>query len=110
MQRLMVVAVLLVLGACSPSFETLRADLPKYKGRPAKDMIALWGYPNAERVIMGQKVYVWATPPSAANAVDATLPWCVMRAIVDGQGLIERFEWDGDFGACKRYSAPLKSS
>lgn len=121
----------LLVAGCT-SFSVLDEELPKYKGKPIDSLVAKLGFPNAEQTIMGRKVYVWSTSMSyvSVNPTTSTTTGyvggrpitatstsytysdsnlsCTLRAIVDAQGLIERYAYEGNNGACYTYSDRLR--
>lgn len=119
------------LAGCM-SFDVLDEELPKYTGRPIDSLVERIGYPNAERTIMGRKVYIWSTSMShvSVTPVQSTSTGyvgltpvtmtsttyetsssrlsCMLRVFVSAQDRIESFDYEGNNGACFRYSNRLK--
>lgn len=120
----------LVLAGCT-SFSVFDKELPKLVGQPIDVAVQQLGFPNAEQVIMGQKVYVWntsqtgtsivpttsfttanvgTTPVSATTTSYTTQDYnlsCTLRLIVDDRGIIRRYNYSGNNGACFTYSEKL---
>jgi len=131
MKRLLVLVMLLV-GACA--FDTMNAELPKYVGQPVNDLVARLGYPSGEQTIMGHKVYTWRTdmdyvsttpvtststgyvnykPVTLTSTSYVSTPMhlaCTIRAVVNSDDRISSVDYEGNNGACLRYSSRLKTS
>lgn len=129
MKKLWLVAAF-VLAGCT-SFSVLDKELPKLVGQPVDVAVNKLGFPNAERNIMGKKVYIWSTTQSGTSIVpttsystayigtkpvsaqtttystqDYTLS-CTLRLIVDDKGVVRDYDYDGNNGACFAYSSRL---
>jgi hypothetical protein len=131
MKKILVLAALLV-GACA--FDTMNAELPKYVGQPVSSLVDRLGYPSGEQSIMGRKVYVWRTdmdyvsttpvtststgyvnykPVTLTSTSYVSTPMhlaCKIRAVVNPDDRIYSVDYEGNNGACLRYSSRLKTS
>jgi hypothetical protein len=130
-QAIRLIAVMVLTG-CATSFSVLDATLPTLKGREIGEAVRYLGVPSQEYEIVGKKVYVWstsmayvtsgATTSSTTGAVGttpfrattttfgagtATQLSCTLK-LVTANGLIEDYDYDGNNGACFRYSDRLK--
>lgn len=126
MSRLALMAALLLSGCMS--FGVLDEELPKYVGKPISNLVERLGYPNAEQTIMGQKAYIWSTTmqtesvvPSYTTGYVGTRPIalttystesstmsCTLRVFVTRTDYIMSSGYEGNNGACFRYSSQLK--
>jgi hypothetical protein len=125
-----VLLLALALAGCT-SFSVLDREMPKLVGQPIDVAVQKLGFPNNEQTIMGQKVYTWNTSQSSFSVVpttsvttayvgtvpvqatttsftteDSSLS-CVLRLIVDDKGIIRRYTYTGNNGACFTYSNRL---
>lgn len=129
MRYALLVAMLALIGCTS--FSVFDKELPKLVGQPIDVAVQKLGFPNSEQTIMGQKVYTWSTrqtgtsvvpttsfttayvgntPVSATTTSYTTQDYsmsCVLRLIVDDKGIIRRYSYDGNNGACFTYSDRL---
>ena len=120
-----------ILAGCATSFDTLDKALPQLTGRNISFAADYLGIPDQEYTIAGRKVYVWnssmnnpfvrpvtttttgtvgTTPFSAVSTgyVQDNSPMsCKIRMITDNE-IIQRIEYDGNNGACMKYSERLK--
>lgn len=55
-------------------------------------------------MVAGSKVYVWTT----ANLVDGTNYGCTIRAILDSQDVIVKWDFQGNEGGCENYASMLR--
>jgi hypothetical protein len=60
------------------------------------------GMPNEERLIAGQKVFIWST----SELYKGTLEKCQIRAIMKGE-VIGSFDFEGDEFKCRQYAVML---
>ena len=123
-------AALLILTGCAT--QKLNSGLPRLTGKPVEYAISYLGYPDNEQTIAGRKIYTWAygntfttmqtvtTPVSGSaygagggvyfrgrqtSVVPQTVNYrCMVRLIANPNGIIERWEWNGNEGGCERYS------
>ena len=123
----------LTLAGCAS--QKLDNGLPRLTGKPVDYAINYLGYPDNEQTIAGRKVYTWGyansftttqtvrTPVSGSaygagvgiyyqghqtSVVPQTFNYsCMIRLIADGNGLIDRWEWNGNEGGCEYYSGSM---
>jgi hypothetical protein len=131
MKMRLLAAIAIVLGTGCTSFSVFDEKLPAYSGRPIEDLVARLGYPNAEQTVMGRKAYIWntsqqftsITPTTSTTtgyvgtrsvnmqtttySTDTSTLSCVIRVFVDDQNRITRWEYNGNNGACYKYSGRL---
>ena len=129
-------AFILLLLAAACAFTTFDEELPKYVGRPVDSLVARLGYPSSELTIMGRKVYTWRADTTSTSITPVTttatgtvgarmtpvtvtgtsyVPTtehlsCVIRAAVNADNTIASVDYEGNNGACLRYSSRLGSS
>lgn len=72
--------------------EQLNTGLQKVIGQPVDVLVADWGYPSAQRQIMGHGGGVFT---SRLN--------CTVQVAVNAQNIITSYQWNGNNGGC----APL---
>lgn len=124
---------LVILSGCV-TFEQVDAGLATLKGKSLEQVIAVLGYPDAERSIAGKTIYTWGnrntgsyTVPTTSTATtyingqaiqttvygSSTRSYdyhCKVDAIVGKGGIVEDVQYDGNLGGCERYArlAPKK--
>jgi hypothetical protein len=120
-----------VLAACT-TFDDIEAGLTSLEGRPLSAAVSKLGFPDEEREIAGQKVYIWASARSGSYTVPQTntgYGWaggrpftytyqtqqvqsfnhsCVIRVMTDSNGLIVNWDVEGNIGGCERYASRLR--
>lgn len=127
MRKIVVIAVISVLlVACAT--EQLNSGLRSLVGSNIQMAINVMGYPDSEREVAGQKIYLWstnrtdvlpmATTATTAGAVGGTpyygtttgmelVPFtaaCKVQIAVNAQGVIQTFQWEGNEAGCARYA------
>lgn len=128
-RSLLVLAAALSLTGCysMTSFAKLDRALPTFQGRPVADVVNYLGYPSSERTTMGKKIYVWSTAftqvlPSTTSTTGTvggtpvTVNSTGMRSydlaceirVITVNDIVESFEYEGNNGACARYSRALE--
>lgn len=95
------IAAAFLLASCA--FKMIEEGMGSMVGQPLSAAVAKIGLPTEERVIAGQKVYIWYT----GRVVEGTTAQCRIRAIMQGD-LIGSFDYEGNNGACMRYASLLK--
>ena len=124
-------AMLVSTGCYSmTSFATLDRAMPTFNGGPISTVVSYLGYPSGEYETMGKKVYVWSTAftsysPSTTTTtgtvgttpvtVTTTSPSgnaynlaCTIK-VITSRDVVQSFEYEGNNGACARFSRALKS-
>ena len=114
MLKVSVLPMLLLMTACATSFSTLNQALPLLQGQDIQMSMDYLGIPDQEYIIAGKKVYVWGT--SRINPFNATSTSygndnrrlrCTIKMITENE-IVQRIEYDGNNGACFKYSDRLK--
>ncbi|KQM33593.1 hypothetical protein ASF03_07740 [Rhizobium sp. Leaf68] len=127
--------VLAGLGGCVTS-EQIDAGVTTLEGKSYKEAFAKLGFPDEERKIAGQTVYLWnnrdsgtftvptyetATTYVGGQAVTTSFTGshtrsydyhCTLKLVVDPKGTVIDASVDGNIGGCERYAAlaPKKKS
>lgn len=107
MRILMVGAAVVYLSACAT--EQLNTGLQKVIGMPVDVLVSDWGYPTAQREIMGRTLYVWSNEggamavPLYGGGVYAARLTCTVQVAVNAKNIITSYQWNGNNGGC----APL---
>jgi hypothetical protein len=91
-----------VVTACAS--QTIKEQMRSFLGQPVSTVIAKLGYPTEEQSLAGHKVYIWAT----GRMVEGTSYTCKIRAILDDQGIITTWDFEGNEGGCSRYASLLR--
>jgi hypothetical protein len=133
MNRIGYFMVALFLGGCTitpPITDRMERTLHMMLGKNIKDAIAIWGYPDSQRTMFGDTIYVWSTDhqvtttlPSVATTIgdiDGTpysaTTWgtetvshqysCRIQFATDPDGRIKSYQWRGN-GGCAPYAQQL---
>lgn len=121
-------ASLVGLAGCV-TFDQIDAGLSTLKGKTLEQTIAVMGYPDSERKIVGKTIYNWGneesltlttpTTTSATSYVGGQAIYtsiqgsqtntynysCSVDVIVGKSGIVEEVEYSGNLGGCERYAA-----
>lgn len=113
-------AAVLLAGCAS---QQLEKGLTALKGQPIQRVVKCWGYPAAERSVMGQKLYVWSTrstvylpspitgsvgnSPVNLTADEPLTAACTVQIAVDTHEAITGFQWEGNEAGCSQFSRRL---
>jgi hypothetical protein len=101
--RALIIALGGTLAACAGS--VVRKEMNGAVGQPVSVVVAKLGFPTEDRVIAGQKVYIWST----SNFVEGSNYHCKIRAILDEHDMIASWDMDGNEAGCARYASKLAS-
>ena len=124
--KIAVVAVVSLISGCVTA--QLNNGLQKLLGHPIQEVIDHMGYPDGEREIMGDKIYVWSTNHQAfmpmmntatttgsvggtpyygttnSMAMVPVAAQCTVQIATDSGGLIKRYQFFGNQIGCARYA------
>ncbi|SRR5258708_4298443 len=92
-----IVAACLFVAACS--MNEIKKGMTALEGQPISAAIAKLGLPTDERIIAGQKVYIWFT----SDVTRGTETKCQIRVIMKGE-VIGSWDAEGNDSICKRYA------
>ena len=123
-------AAMLALSGCL-TWGEFDANLAALKGRPAKDVFDLLGYPDQQQQFGDETVYSWfsnssgalvmpttstttayigAKPVTATTTGTQVLPVnyaCKLKLVADPAGVIQKYQYEGDAGGCEPYMRAL---
>jgi hypothetical protein len=91
----------------------LNSGLQKVVGAPVDVLVNAWGYPAAEREIMGRKLYIWSNEggamavPMYGGGVFAARLQCQVQVSVDAQNIVTSYQWSGNNGGCAPFARRL---
>lgn len=138
--RYTILATALALTACvtpeppppQPSpWTVINAGLQRYRSRDFRELAAVLGYPDTQRVVLGDVILVWRTDTDApvpnlntgmtmgtvgSTAYFATTTQsqpmyvhlqCTIEVAVDQNGAVKTYHLNGQAGACWRYANAL---
>ena len=97
----MILAMSVGLGSCAS--QIIPDHLNAVVGQPISILIAKLGYPTDERVIAGQKVYIWSTN----SFVSGTSYGCTIRVFVDSSDIVRTSDAEGNEGGCAGFAEQL---
>jgi hypothetical protein len=86
--------------------QRLEAGLSKTVGELVSILVNAWGYPAAEREIMGHKLYTWSNNggamavPLYGGGFYAARLTCTVEVSVDDKDTITSYQWSGNNGGC----------
>lgn len=110
----------------------MKEHWPKLKGQPIQEAVARFGYPQSEQTILGMKVYTWSTGGTYLSTTPTTavtsgtmgaVPFttttvgyrqtasdvsCEIKIITTPEGIMEKFQYDGNNIACMPYAEAMK--
>jgi hypothetical protein len=115
-----------LLTACATA--QLDAGLKGLVGENIHEAINRLGYPDGQRTVMGDTVYIWSTNRNVAMPMNTTTtttgavgttPYygtttgmtfvpmtfaCTVQIATDANGAIKSYQWEGNQGGCRRYA------
>jgi len=97
MRIFIIVAASFTLSACVAD---MTKGLQPMVGKPASVAFAKIGMPTDERLIAGQKVYIWATSRLVGSRGEISDYNCTVRIFVDSIETITSYDWSGNLGGC----------
>jgi hypothetical protein len=100
MKRAVVLSlVLIAMVGCSP-FDQIGKDLEAMKGKTITDAVKLYGYPQDQKSIAGNTVYIWKNEYAPASGYTP----CVLRLIAGPDGRIKGGDVNGSNGTCRAFT------
>ncbi len=130
MKKILTLILAITLSGCG--VDRLAERIDTYKGQNISTVVNKLGFPDAEKTIMGKKVYIWGHH----NTVSVTVPTtnyntgyvgtqpysystttyqqntfhivCTLEVIVGQGNIIESWKIDGNSDGCNRYASRLK--
>ncbi len=121
--RFVVVALL-----CGCATQQLNTGLQTLVGQNIQTAISHLGYPDGQRIVMGDTIYVWSTNRNVVMPLNTTstttgavggTPYygttssmqmvpmafqCTVQIATTSDGTIKSFQWEGNQGGCQRYA------
>jgi hypothetical protein len=112
--RFLPVACCAVLISGCATFGSIEGNIEsRYVGKPVGAAIDGLGYPAAERVVAGRKLYTWDTDsqlPNLGPMPNGTLGirgytqlHCRLDLEVDGAEVVRKYSLSGQLGACENF-------
>lgn len=108
MRSLLIIATIVCLAGCAT--EELNTGLQKAMGQPIDVLVSDWGYPIAQRQIMGHTLYIWSNNagimavPLYGGGVYAGRLTCTIQVAVNKQNIITSYQWNGNQGGCAPFA------
>jgi hypothetical protein len=117
---------LLLLAACAT--QQLNTGLQTLIGHNIREAMSHLGYPDGQREIMGDTIYIWSTNrsgvlpmnmPATTTGTVGGVPYsgtttsmafvpiairCTVQIAVAPDGTIKSYQWEGNEAGCKRYA------
>ncbi|MFI4985894.1 MAG: hypothetical protein ACHQF3_00475 [Alphaproteobacteria bacterium] len=130
--RQAVLALITVLCLTGCVAQNINDGLNGLMGQNIQAAVARLGYPDAQRTMLGDTIYVWSSNHSAALPVTSTnttvgtvgtMPvygtttsteWvpvnynCTIQIATDADGTMKHYQWSGNMGGCASYARALK--
>lgn len=104
----------LLVSGCTDPVEILNEKQYNYIGRNSQALFDQMGFPQEERTIAGQKLYIWRYSQPTSNTIivpntlystyvtSLTENNCVIRAFVDDNDIVSAFDMHGDYYGCEQ--------
>jgi len=141
MRYTILAATTLILTGCATepppapmpnNWDVINAGIQRYRGRDVRELAAVLGYPDSQRAVMGDLVFVWHTDMNApvpnfntqtTTGMVGTTPYfenttqsqpllvhlqCTIEVATDENGAVKTYHLDGQSGACWRYANALR--
>lgn len=109
--RAFVILSLLSLVGCAT--QRLNDGLQRIVGQPVDVLVGYWGYPVAQREIMGRKLYIWSNDggamavPVYGGGVFAARLHCEVQVAVNRSDIVMSYQWSGNNGGCSAFARRL---
>lgn len=123
--RKIVIAISLVLTGCVGT--RMESGLQALTGAPLQYAISRLGYPDGERTIAGEHLYVWSTNHEALLPVTSgsygnvggvgysqtnvglmrAQAYCTIQLSVDAGGIVRNYQYSGNVMGCQNYARML---
>jgi hypothetical protein len=127
-----VIFVVFGLGGCVG--QRMNDGLGDLVGQNHKVAVARLGYPDGQRTILGDTIYVWSashntvmpmTSTNFATGMVGRVPFsgattntdfvpvnlnCAIQLAVDQNGTIKSYQWSGNVGGCSPYANALRAA
>jgi len=124
------ICLVLVAGCATQQLDT---GLKGLIGRPVSEAVGRLGYPDSQREMMGDKLYVWSTSHTAVMPIMNTstttgnvggmpvygqttgmtmVPMnanCLIQVAVTENGIIKSYQWRGNEMGCKMYARAFRN-
>ena len=131
MRKIAAFAFAALLFGCDTVPKNINAGLRSFVGKDVHKVFAALGYPATQRTIAGDIIYTWSTnsnvpidlpsvttttgnvngaPFSATTMGTETTELqyrCAIQVITDSTNVVKTFQWEGNYGGCKRYADAL---
>lgn len=125
----MKIAIFTVLALSGCATQQLDRGLQGLLGHNIQEVVAIWGYPDAQREVMGDTVYIWSTNQNVSMPLMTSstttghiggtpvygttsqlqfVPMafaCTVQLAVNPDRMIKNYQWEGNQGGCRRYSS-----
>jgi hypothetical protein len=138
--RIAIYGLMLTLAGCATAppappqptnWDYINAGLQRYRGHDVRELAAVIGYPDSQRVVMGDTVYLWrsdvnmpvpnynmqmttgmvGSTPYYQNTTDTQPSYvhlqCSIEVVADANGALSTYHLDGQNGACWKYARAL---
>lgn len=132
-KNVVAIAMIAALAACA-GVSSLRDDLQPLVGQDIKAAVAVLGYPDGQREMLGDTIYVWSssrsvpllfpTSSTTTGTVGGTtviaasnsyrpvtgIFHCTIQMAVDSANRIKSYQVDGNNGGCARYARRVQAA
>jgi hypothetical protein len=126
-----IVLVFIVFGLSACVARNMNDGLQGLVGQNIQAAVARLGYPDGQRTILGDTIYVWSsnhsgvlpmTTMSSTSGMVGTMPVygsttgtafvpvsfnCTIQIGVDANGTIKNYQWSGNNAGCRNYASAL---
>lgn len=127
-----IIALLSLAAVAGCATQQLDAGLKGLIGRPISEAVGRLGYPDSQREMMGDKLYVWSTSHTAVMPIMNTstttgsvggapvygqttgmtmVPMnanCLIQVAVTESGIIKSYQWRGNEMGCQLYARAFR--
>lgn len=124
--RWMIVCCFAFIYGCAT--QILNDGLQGLVGEDIHEAFARLGYPDGQRTVLGDTIYIWSTNHNVAMPITTTTtttgavgttPYygtttgmgfvpmafmCTVQIATDENGRIKNYQWEGNQGGCQRYA------
>jgi hypothetical protein len=130
----MLALVVVALSLCGCVAQHMNEGLADLMGQNIKVAVGRLGYPDGQRTMLGDTIYVWAashntvmpmTTTNLTRGMVGSVPFsgtttntdfvpvnlnCTIQLATDASGTIKSYQWSGNMGGCSPYASALKAA
>jgi hypothetical protein len=115
--RRIVVIVLVTFGLTGCVPQRMNDGMQSLVGQNIQAAVAKLGYPDTQRTMLGDTIYIWSTSSQGGALAVAMSPTmsavvplnfnCTIQIATTSDGTIKQAQWSGNADGCRGYASAL---